>query len=537
MKKVFELFIEKSELLLNILGMVAILLVLGIRFFLLDKGLIPSDDGWYYILMRDLPVDSSSRFHLLFNNIFQNNIYLNRLSCYFVMLAASIVFALGLKQYFEKVLGKHFPYIFCLGVLFLGQMYILDCPSFYYVNLNVSIMELTYGFMLLGLAKRNSWMQILTGFVICFLIPVMITNATLIPLTLVALFILSTDKWKDAGMFCLGIALFFVYYFIAVESPSEITNYVQSRTANVVSKGGEEYGLLFYFDWLYRVGVYYVRLAIIAFVFVMIPVFTANLKCKNDRLAKMLGFVIVFVAAYYFYKYTKPCIHFNGWWATDIYWIFVFAFLFRRKYDFKLYPVLLLFFITPLCLSFGTNVDFEGRQLEYLVFITPLVFLFASSSKKEKSIMFVSFVFLACVFVYSLFGFNWHMDYYLKQDTPVSSIGIDQNVKLEKKYIDELAFVKEHVGEGEACLMDNECWYVADLLELKPVYYQFRLPDIPEIEQIVDDATVDGTVLNVIYKDSRCGFVFDEMVNDSRYEIQKFAEGDNVVMRINRVNP
>ena len=44
MKKIFDGFVEKSETLLNVLGIGAILLVLGIRFFLLDKGLIPSDD-------------------------------------------------------------------------------------------------------------------------------------------------------------------------------------------------------------------------------------------------------------------------------------------------------------------------------------------------------------------------------------------------------------------------------------------------------------------------------------------------------------
>ena len=164
MKKIFDGFVEKSETLLNVLGIGAILLVLGIRFFLLDKGLIPSDDGWYYVLMRDLPKDSSSRFHLLFHNVFQNNIYLIRLANYFVMLASSMVFALGLKKYFDKVFSKHFSYLFCLGVLFLGQMFIIDCQSFHYVTLNVSIMELSYGFMLLGLANRNHWMQILAVF-------------------------------------------------------------------------------------------------------------------------------------------------------------------------------------------------------------------------------------------------------------------------------------------------------------------------------------------------------------------------------------
>ena len=207
MKKVIDSFVEKSEALLNVLGIGAILLVLGIRFFLLDKGLVPSDDGWYYVLMRDLPKDSSSRFHLLFHNVFQNNIYLIRLANYFVMLASSMVFALGLKKYFDKVLYKHFSYLFCLGVLFLGQMFIIDCPSFFYANLNVSIMELSYGFMLLGLANKNHWTQIVTGFVISFLFPVMITNVMIIPLTLVTLFILSSDKWKSAIMFCLGVGL------------------------------------------------------------------------------------------------------------------------------------------------------------------------------------------------------------------------------------------------------------------------------------------------------------------------------------------
>lgn len=534
MKKVINGFVEKSEILLKALGVGAILLVLGIRFFLLDKGLIPSDDGWYYILMRDLPKDSSSRFHLLFHNVFHNNIYLMRLACYFVMLASSMVFALGLRKYFDKVLCKHFSYLFCLGVLFLGQMFIIDCPSFYYVNMNVSIMELSYGFMLIGLSDKNHWMQLIAGFSMSFLIPVMITNSMIIPLSLVALFLLSSERWKDVCAFCIGIVLFFVYYFVFVESPADIFNYISKKTSDVVNAGSDEYGLLFYVDWLYHTFIYYVRLAVIAFVFVMVPVFTSKLEFKNKMVVNLINLLFALIGAYYFYKYTKPCAHFNNWWAYDIYGIFVFSFLYRKKYDCKTYPILLLLFITPLCLSFGTNCEFETRVIEYLVFITPIIFLFASNSKKEKSILFVSFVFMAVVFVNSLFGFNWHMDYYLKQDTPVASIGIDQNIKLEQKYIDELAFVKKHVNEGESCLADNEYWYIADLLELKPIYYGFRLPDIPEIEQMIDNSISDGSVLNVIYKDSRFGFVFNDMVNDSRYYIQKFVEGDNIVMKIRK---
>ena len=534
MKRVFDALVEKSEVLLNVLGIGTILLVLGIRFFLLDKGLVPSDDGWYYVLMRDLPKDSSSRFHLLFHNVFQNNIYLIRLACYFVMLASSMVFALGLKKYFDKVLCKHFSYLFCLGVLFLGQLFIIDCPSFQYINLNVSIMELSYGFMLLGLANRNYWMQIVTGFVITFLFPVMITNVVIIPLTLVAIFILSSDKWKNAVMFCLGIVLFFVYYFVFVESPSDYLNYIMSNTSSAVSRGTSDYGLLFYIDWLYHSSIYYIRLAIIAFVFVMIPSFTSKLKFRNNNVSKMLNVLFVIVTAYYFYKYTKPCVHFNNWWTNDIFWISIFVLLIKGRYEVKMYPLLLLLFITPLCLSFGTNIDFEIRHGGYLVFITPIIFLFAFSSKKEKLLLFVPFVFLAIMFVYSLFGFNWHQDYYLKQTVPVSSIGIDQNVKLEQKYIDELTFVKKHVSKGDPCLVHNECWYVVDLLELKPIRYGFYLPDHPALEQMIDKSTSEDVILNVICKGNGKEFLFEEIINDPKYLVQKFEESGAVVIKIRK---
>lgn len=534
MKKFIDAFVEKSETLLYGLGIFALVLVLGIRFFLLDKGFIPSDEGWYCVLMRDLPMDSSSRFHLLFKNVFQNNVYLIRLACYLVMLASSMVLALGLKKYFEKVLCKHFPYLFCLGVLFLGQMFIVDVPSFYYVNLNVAIVELSYGFMLLGLANRSHWVQIIAGFTMSFLFPVMITNVMIIPLTIVTLFLLSGDKWKNVGSFCFGVVVFFAYYFAFVESPSDLLDYITAHASGVANGGSEDYGLLFYVDWLYHTVVYYIRLAVIAFLFVMIPVFTTKLKCKNNKIVNVLNVLFAMTVAYYFYKYTKPCVHFNNWWANDIYWISFFILLIRRKYDVGMFPLLALLFLTPLCLSFGTNVDFECRQLEYLVFITPIIFLFAKTGRREKLLLFVSFMFLIILFVRSLFGFNWHQDYYLKQDTPVSTIGIEQNVKLEKKYIDELAFVKKHVDKGETCLVDNESWYFVDLLELQPIRYGFYLPDNPALEQIVDDSTSEDAMLNVICNTNHYEYLFAGMINDSKYIIQKFEEANVVVLKIKK---
>lgn len=58
-------FVEQHlETVYKILSVLAILSVLSIRFFLLNKTLIPSDEGWYLCLLRDCPHYGVTRFHL-----------------------------------------------------------------------------------------------------------------------------------------------------------------------------------------------------------------------------------------------------------------------------------------------------------------------------------------------------------------------------------------------------------------------------------------------------------------------------------------
>lgn len=118
------------------LAIVALLVTIVANFLALENNLTFSDEGWYMSLMRDLPHRGASRFHLLFGNLFGNDIYANRVACWLAQIFGSLMLAFGLCFWIVVPLSFSkkglVSFLFLWGALYLGQMYIVPCPSFNY---------------------------------------------------------------------------------------------------------------------------------------------------------------------------------------------------------------------------------------------------------------------------------------------------------------------------------------------------------------------------------------------------------------------
>ena len=471
-------FVEQHlETVYKILSVLAILSVLSIRFFLLNKTLIPSDEGWYLCLLRDCPHYGVTRFHLLFHNIFQHNIYAIRLCTYFLNVCGTAILAYGLFVYSQKLNIRHSYWVW-LGFCFLGQLNIVACPSLNYITLNLIVAEFAIGLLLWGMNKENLGLFLLSGFFVGFLFPIMITNVVLIPLCVLFLFCQTNRKWLNLAFYFLGLSVFFIYYFLFVEAPQDVLGFVSNQTKDVIDRGSADYGIIFLIKWLINTGLYLFKWFLAAYLLTCIA---NHDSFKGHRIYHVIYVFFAIFIVYYMWEYVQPL---YPTWASplvlsrDIYWLLLFVVILQNKLwvNLRFFVIVVFMALLPVCLSFGTNIVFHVRQYAYFAFVIP-AFLLSSRAVFAHRWLCLLLLFHVGMFVFSIQGTNWHGEAYLKQTEPVSKLGIEQSILVDEKYIDNLRFCKENIADGATIICGDEFWGIVALLDYKPYTYEFRIKE------------------------------------------------------------
>lgn len=532
-------------------GIVVSVSVLLIQFLSLKNNLIFSDEGWYLVLLRDIPHFGSSRFHLLFNNVFQNNIYLIRVFCWCLLFLGSVVLSLGLTSYIKKSSHDKSWYIFLWAFIsvMLGQMYIHDCPSLNYITLNIIVAELSIGCLLLGLSRGNFVYYLLSGFIISALVPIMITNTVIIPLMCIVILLLSNTRWRYCGIFVVGIGLFLVFYFTVIERPSSFFEFVQEETGNVISRGGAHYGIVFFVKWLINAGLFIFKQLIVAlaiyatYQFMKQHTFTYNRfnKCK------IWIAVILIVGVFFFFHsflHISPLgdATYEGFYRKllgfkYIYWVLLFILLLdaivqQRLLDSNKMILGLFLFIVPICLAFGTNVTFYVRGVVYMMFLTPIiVYLSSYKSIYIKGIVFGVFLFFYCSMINNVFnGTNWHGETLFGNKICVEQIGINQHINIDEYYINKINSCKKHIPQSETIILSSENWGIVSLLDYKPITYEFdvmRLDSIEFSEMIYNKINIDGRLWAISECYSKSFNYRIEQMECAEIAIDSIVAGDN----------
>lgn len=531
-------------------GVIASLSVLIINFLSLKNNLIFSDEGWYLCLLRDIPHFGSSRFHLLFNNVFQNNIYLIRVFCWFLLLVGSIVLSLGIASFIKSGTHKS-PYLFLwsfISVMF-GQMYIHDCPSLNYITLNIVIAELSVGCLLLGLSKEKCVYYLLSGSIISALFPIMITNVVFIPIMCIAIFLLSNFRWKNCGVFVLGVVLFLLLYFAFIEKPIVVWEFIKKESGNVIARGGEQYGLTFFIRWLIDTILFFTKLIIMAIAMCATYYFltrhTFIYACCN-KWKVLIGWIItiyVFIFFHHFVsistieKTSSATFFLNLLGYKYLYWLLLFALIlisFVKQYirDSKRWLIYWFFLVIPVCLSFGTNVPFYIRGMTYLMFITPIIInLYHYQDFNLKIMVFMILIFLFTSYmIHSINGNNWHGESYFGTKTPVTTIGINQNICLDSYYLNKLQTCRTIIPNKEYVICSKQQWGVVNLLDYKPITYEFdvmRLDSITFSKIVNDQLDKNGYLWAISDEYSQSFNERIESLTNNKIQVNPIIAGDN----------
>lgn len=534
------------------LAIVAMLVTLVANFLALRNNLTFSDEGWYMCLMRDLPHRGASRFHLLFGNLFGGDIYANRVACWLAQIIGSLGLAFGLYLWIIVPVSfsnrKSISFLFLWGVLYLGQMSIVPCPSFNYITLNKIIVEVALGFVFIGLSKQKQICFVLSGFAIAFLFPVMITNTILIPLLYLLILFLSTRKWRDVIGFTVGIILFFVYYFVFVESPNEVVASFMEQTSKTVQKGNSEYG----FKWLllgeidsfmYMTKCFFIAVALYGAYYLIVR--RNCFSCKKGRQLMVLAMLSI-VVLLYAWTYVSPVFMFpykecyTYYWQNDLCWIFLFLLLLVNLVDRKMQKKELItvcfLSLCPLCLAFGSNIQFYYRGASYFVFVAPaLVYLAYKKSFVWRAAIILVFGLFFCLFLLQIIeGRNWEGQKYFGNDhIPVNSIGVNQNLRIERRWINELKSCQKHIPQGRV-LCSCRHWGLVCLLGYEPVCYDYAVEKTDDVrfKTIIDEELDRNSSVRAVYYNNKEELDFVEKMEMLSQSGNYHIEADTVGMTV-----
>jgi len=490
MSKLISLYKQNIDQIYFIFGAIVTLIVLGVNFYALGLNLIPSDEAWYLCLTRDLPHFGSTRFHLLFGNLFGNNIYANRVFCWVLQLLGSLILAGGLASFLQPYMQKKKKWVvffLALFAIYFGQMGIKDSPSLNYITLNKALAECGIGFLLMGLSRDRWFYCALTGFCIAGLFPVMITNSVIILPILIVIYILSSHKLRDICVFFAGMLVFVVYYFVFVESVDEVLSYFISQTESTIQRGSDAYGVVFLIKWIKTSFMYLLKCFVMACVISLVYRSVNKYLSSINALLRWLiiGFVSILILLY-MWTYCQPHYPLVQYriitWFKDLFWVFFFIFLLSdiQSKSLTRNEVIIgsLFCLVPMCLSFGTNIEFNIRGSGYYAFILAVVLLMQCEKKRERKYVIAPLLlFQFVVFLFSCTQTNWYGDKYLFGDKiPVKTIGIQQNIKLDKHYIDILEECQANVPQGRV-LCSKHRWISVCMLDYMPISYDIDLID------------------------------------------------------------
>jgi len=482
------------EKLLIFLIFVFFIIKLITRIWTLNKGLVFNDEGWYLLLLRDQPTDiTSTNFYKYFNYFNVSNLYYIRIATFILDLIAITIFTSGIylfNQHNNNIKRKDFLIIFLLCFIGYDLAAIPVAGVFSYITLNRTIALTSIGLILLSKSYNeiisNTFLTI-SGFITGALVFIMITNSPFIILLMIFIFFIYGSfpkvRFIKVGYFIGGVLLAIIYYFVFIEPLNTFYNniiYNANLVLNNKIKGG--YDMYSLFRWIKQLIIYYL-FDVVIYSFSLIGVVSLM---KNSKLLKkitLIGLIIVVVLIYYYkfvYKFSNNLggiSSINPILITTT-GIFIYNFYLQKKISVLHLQYLIISLITPILLSFGSNIFFETRVTVYLTFLLPVSYLLLNNIEDRKHI---TNIFLMVILLYSINLYpmmkksNWSGIVYTQQKTNTKTIGISQNVLLDEKRITGLKSIMKYTKAGETVSVSslNLFGYVY-LLDLKLCDYNFN---------------------------------------------------------------
>lgn len=461
---------------LFLLSIVGAIIVVCTDFWALNRGLIFSDEAWYFLHLKNLPYLSISYWPAYTKIFFPAEHLTIKYFTFSINILTGIFLSMAIGKYY-----KQSSFLKLLPVTLIALMVfrapVLICPNYVFYSKLLFYSGISCYFYMLSvesLFTRYFW-GLLTGFLFGQLFFIMITNMPYILVLFASVFLLKAHR-KYSVQYCLAmsIGLLFagVYFFTAIR-PFDLFIY-DFKLALVYLSFDKTHGIQPILKWSIETILYFITEIIVpAFLLYFIIV-----KEKSPVLNRYLAIIafIIYACTLIFLNFYYDQLNITSASLIYIMLVFLILALIKRRAWSDLTIVLMLSLI-PFCGSMGTNVKFSVRSVGYLAPIIVVLSIYLKNEKFSKlSLIFYSFLFLALVRYCMVFMFTPGWAGYVINDQRVklSTIGIDVNIQLDSHKIEEVKELKKLIPTHSMVLINNTCyWGYVYLLDLNVPYYYF----------------------------------------------------------------
>ncbi len=468
----------------------------------LNKGLVMSDEAYYLYLLKEMPRLGVTQFYMYFQNIFQGNIIAVRLTALLLNLLGTFVFSYGLYSYFKdelKLIKKNFYILWSLAfvMLFGGIFSLWIC----YFTLNQFVVFVAIGLILLGLKNKIKWFAtigfILSGFFLGTLFFVMITNVPILFFATILVYFLSEkgSRITNSLLLIIGVFLSVTVYFIFFDN---LFLYIDAfkETLTSTAKIEDGHGVVALKQWIEGTFLYFVKTVFIGVLVMYALTIILKQKSQYSSWIKIITVTLflIFIASVQKYNFKSDPFKFPS--TTPFFIAYLYAILIlvaetKVKLNNKNFLLFCFVFLVPVFLSFGTDVSLELRAVMYISFYLPFIYIILKFTGKHwRKIYFVFVLLISIYFFHSLYlyskdNFAWFDIVYTKQNIPVKSIGINQNIYLDETKFANLKELKNELKEGDHVIFgsDYHLWGYMYLLGVQPVSYSFYFKE----EEVLTD--------------------------------------------------
>ena len=477
-KSLNNLFYKNSFL----LTIVYLLITIFIIIWTLNKGLVFSDESWYFLHWKQFSQTGTSEWPAYAKLFFPQDLLAIRYITFSLLIFSGVLLSVGLTKFFRlKQVIKVAP--ITIAGLFIFWSPVQFVPN--YITFNMFIFNAGIGFYLLMLSSDRLFSKyvwgIFSGFVFGQLFFIMITNTPYIGVLLISLFLLKEHR-KYFFHYCIalvaGIFLAFVFFFVVIKPFNEYLSDMNMAVA--LLETDRSHGIKFILKWIKETGIYVTRDIIIS-AFLMYFIYTGIDKAKiiKHLSALVLAGYIVFLLALNLlldkFHFTTP---------SPVFILILFlALMIIEKRKWQELVVICVLVLSTFCASLGTDVRFNVRSTLYLAPLIAVIFIYFGQEEFKKINWVLHVLILFALIRFStdfIFTPGWQGYIIKDQKIELKTIGINVDVKLDKDKIEEIKEIKDLIPpHSEALTNKKASWGYFYLLNLDLQYYYF---DFNEIE-------------------------------------------------------
>lgn len=458
------------------------MLVIGIIFLSINRGIGFTDEAWYLVLLRDQVTMGGSSWPLFFTWL-PDSPLLIRLATVGLIFLGVLPFGWGLYAFFKDSLRlperSIAPIVMTgfIGAFAFGNAVSL-VPCYYW--LNHFMFSSGIGFALLSgrSGKTGVLWAGLSGFVFGLLVFVMPTNTPFVLFVLVFI-MLTPSPWQRLIGFAIGATVAVILYFLVIQSPADLYLMVQKTLHDADST----HGIRPMLDWFKKSVLYMVNdILMVAVLIYLLRRFVDAAGIKREPITILVASLAIVLLTLIPYVCGLVCGTLYGINpAEPLAVVFVWMVLEAQdKLKLREWAALAALFVAPFFASLGTNVPFSVRGTMYMgTFYGAMGLLFVLSPSGARFRMYMSLLLGVMVlgFAINYFRPNWSTGISLSANTvPLSEVGIEKGIRVSPGTYGRIKEAREFVGSTKYAAINDfrGSWGFVYLLNLRPLVYNYN---------------------------------------------------------------